>query len=166
MARIRKWKETLVLTCVTLFFSLARAWPLRPREAAHQHVPGHSLLVTGMNQKTAFGVELMARRPYIRLAHGSLVPVAMPLTAGAYTALADAPGGAPGGPAPATTTSTCLTCNTTTAPYCCITDATCCNHECPRCYRYLCVCETSGTITGYYTTCTTGYVRPCYHYCG
>ena len=82
MARIRRWKETLVLACVTLFLSLARAWPLRAAEAASQQQSGHSLLVTGTTHHMAVGVELMAQWPYIRLARVSLLPVGVPLAAG------------------------------------------------------------------------------------
>lgn len=168
MARIRRWKETLVLACVTLFLSLARAWPLRAAEAASQQQSGHLLLVTGTTHHMAVGVELMAQWPYIRLARVSLLPVGVPLAAGAYTGHAAALGGAPGSPALAMAGSTCPACVTSTAPCCSVTDATCCKEDCtPECYTYECVCETSGTITGYYETCTTGYRSwTCYHECG
>jgi hypothetical protein len=103
MARVLKWKEKLVLAVLTLFFSLARAWPLGTYNGASHDRPTYSRLVTGVNQKTTFGIELMARRPYARLIRASLVPVAMPLAAGAYIAMAGAVGAAaaPPGEGPA-----------------------------------------------------------------
>jgi hypothetical protein len=151
MARIRRWKETLVVACVTLFFALARAWPLRPRDAAGHHGPEHSLLLTGTNRKTAFGVELMAQRPYIRLARASLVPVAMPLVAGAYTALAAAPGGPPAEPLPEGG-STCPVCNAAAAPCCSVTCTTWRNVNRPHCYTFERVCPQSSTLVGYWWT--------------
>lgn len=72
MARILKWREKLVLACVTLFFSLTRAWPLGTYKTASPGHPVYSRLVTGMNRKTAFGVEVMAQKPYVRLVRASL----------------------------------------------------------------------------------------------
>lgn len=171
MARIRKWKETLVLACAALLFSLARVWPLGTHDGADRHRQGHSLLVTGINHKPSFGVELMAGRPYIRLARASLVPIAMPMAARAFVAMAAPLPAAPPGPRPETTTTanpatSCHACNTATAPCCSATSSTCCQ-ECRVCHTYLCVCETSGTITGYYETCNTGYRSwTCFHECG
>ncbi len=88
MARIRKWQEKLMLACATLFFSLVQAWPLGTYKTASHNYPVYSRLVTAMNQKPTFGVELMARRPYVRLTRVARTPVSLPLTTGAYVAMA------------------------------------------------------------------------------
>ena len=93
MARITKWQETLMVACAAPFFSVARVWPLGMRNAASSGHPTYPRLVTGMSGKTAFGVELAGRKPYVRFFRASLVPVAMPLAAGAYVAMAGAAGG-------------------------------------------------------------------------
>jgi hypothetical protein len=138
MARIRRWKETLLIACVTLFFSLARAWPLRPRDTAGRHGPEHSLLLTGANRKTALGVELMAQKPYVRLARASLVPVAMPWAAGAFVATAAQPVGAAGDVAAAS--SSACTCIFSQAPCCSDVPSSfwCCDSNCPQCWTRVC----------------------------
>ncbi|MGH9403760.1 MAG: hypothetical protein ACRD2P_16865 [Terriglobia bacterium] len=67
MARIVKWEEKLAIGCIALFLSMARVWLPEMRNPAGQGDPVYSRLVTGMNLKTAFGLELMAQRPYVRL---------------------------------------------------------------------------------------------------
>ena len=99
MAKMLRWKEKLVLAFFTLFFSIPSAWALGKREANDMGGPVYSRLVTGKNGKRALGVELLARRPYVRLVRASLVPVSLPLAAGAYVAMASSPAAAPEGPA-------------------------------------------------------------------
>jgi hypothetical protein len=96
MARIRKWQETLMVACAALFFSVGRAWPLGARDAASHEYSTYSHLVVRTNRKTALGVELATRGLYIRLIRTSLVPVAMPLAAGAYVATAAGAGNSRG----------------------------------------------------------------------
>ncbi len=128
MARIRKWQETLVLASVALFFSLAQAWPLRARDTTGRDHAAYSRMIAGTSQKTALGLELMARKPYVRLVRASSLPVAMPLAAGAFIALASAEGAPPA--APAASNSSCTSgsvCHTATAPCCTGGNAACCN---------------------------------------
>jgi hypothetical protein len=129
MARIRKWQETLMVACAALFFSVGRAWPLGARDAASHEYSTYSHLVVRTNRKTALGVELATRGLYIRLIRTSLVPVAMPLAAGAYVATA-AGAGASATAAPA---SSCNSCNTRTATCCTVRPGDpCCDHHCTR----------------------------------
>lgn len=164
MARILRWKEKLAIAFMSLFFSVMQTFWL-PKRGEAQGLLGHSLFLSGATQNTALGVEFMARSPYIRMARASLVPVTAPLITGAYLSMAGTPGAPPPEPSGE---SSCHTCNTATAPCCGHEEVTCCNPNCsPQCYQYECICQTSGTITGAYSTCTTGYRSwTCYHECG
>ncbi len=88
MARARKWKETLVLACVTLLMSVTQGWSRETRDAATHGNLEYSRLITGVAGKTAFGVELMARRPFVRLIRTSRVPLPIALAPGALMAMA------------------------------------------------------------------------------
>ncbi len=141
MAKVRRWKETLVLACATLLLSVTRAWPRGPRNVGSSAYPVYSSLITGMDGKAALGVELMARKPYVRMVRASLVPVSLPLAAGAYVAVASSPLAA-GAPLAAASGSACSTgpvCNPGTAPCCSVTAATCCDLDCgPSCWIVHC----------------------------
>lgn len=145
MAKILRWQEKLVLACLTLFLPVARAWPLGTYNAANHDRPVYSRLVTGMNQKTVFGLELMAQRPYARLIRASLVPVSLPLAAGAYMAMAGSPGAAAGAAAAAASSSCGGTCDPRNAPCCSVTNAACCNADCYY-WNYECNIEVGLTI--------------------
>lgn len=125
MAKIVKWKQRLALGLVALFLSMARVWLPETRNSVRPGDPIYSRLLTGIGAKTAFGVELMAQRPYLRLVCASLNPISLPLMAGAYLAMA-ASGGMPAAAAGAS----CSSCNTFNAPCCSVTDAACCNNHC------------------------------------
>lgn len=88
MAKVLRWKEKLILAFVSLFLSVTAAWPLGTRDAGSA---SYSRLVTA-NGETTVGVELMTRKPYVRLVRASRAPVALPLTTGAYVAMAGAMG--------------------------------------------------------------------------
>jgi hypothetical protein len=92
MARIVRWKEKLALGFVALLLSVARGWLPGTRGAASHEKPLYSRLLVATSPKMAFGLELMGRKPYVRLARASLVPVQMPLAAGAFVAMAGAEG--------------------------------------------------------------------------
>ncbi len=131
MARIRKWQERLLIACAALLFSVTSAWPLGARDATSHEHSTYSRPLTGMSGKTAFGVELAARRPYVRFFRTSLVPVAMPLAAGAFVAMAGAAGAPAAGNPPAG--STCSSCNASTATCCTVAGGNpCCDHHCSR----------------------------------
>ncbi|MGH9327977.1 MAG: hypothetical protein ACRD2B_15010 [Terriglobia bacterium] len=157
MARIRKWQEALVVALAAMFFSVSRAWPLGMREAASPDRPTYTRLVTGMAGKTAFGIELGARRPYVRLFRAALAPMAVPVAAGAFVAMA---GAAPDpSPAGSPNSSCALTCNASTATCCSHADGDpCCDHHCTRnCTRVTCTNIFSGTrhcVTCGHGTCT------------
>ncbi|MGH9449173.1 MAG: hypothetical protein ACRD11_01395 [Terriglobia bacterium] len=132
MAKVLRWKEKLALVFVAVFLSMARAWPLGTLKTPNHAQVAHSRLMTGTHRRTAVGIELMGRRPYLRLARASLVPVALPLTAGAYLAMAGAPGAMAGAAAGAAAADggSCSFCNTLDAPCCSLTDAACCDQHC------------------------------------
>ncbi len=88
MARIRRWKEKLALACFTLLFSIPRALALGTQHTARHSNVSYSRLLTGMNGKTALGVELMTRRPFVRLIRTSRVPLPIALAPGALMAMA------------------------------------------------------------------------------
>lgn len=165
MARIKRWQETLIVAWIG-FFSLAWAWPRRTRETSRHNPPAYSQLVVRTRRRAALGVELMAQRPYVRLVRASLVPVSLPLAAGAYVAMASAmgiatPAGNGAAPAPddavAAAASSCGgTCNTTNAPCCSVTAATCCNPNCDGCWDVYCT-GTYSFRTGGLTCLTCGY---------
>lgn len=85
MARILKWKQRLALGFVALFLSTVRVWAPRNPSVRHE-VQGRIHSTVG--HRTALGIELMAQLPLFRLVRASLVPVALPLSAGAYVAMA------------------------------------------------------------------------------
>lgn len=88
MARVLKWKEKLVLALVSVFLSVTTAWPAGKRDADSGQRSHSRLLTTG--SKTTLGIELMARKPYVRLTRIARTSVALPFTAGAYVAMAEA----------------------------------------------------------------------------
>ncbi len=165
MAKVRRWKETLLLACVTLFLSVAQGWPRGTRNVASSTYPVYSRLVTRANGKTALGVELSARKPYVRLVRASQAPVRMPLAAGAYVAMAGAPLAAPAA-ASAAASSCPVSCNTVDAPCCSITAASCCDHYCGigggSCYTVACTGGFNGTVTTLCNTCGEG---TCVNFC-
>lgn len=90
MARIVRWKEKLILYFMSLFLVVAQAWPFgvnNTRDNAHS---AHSSLVA--LSKSTLAVEVTRERPYVRVLRASMVPVMLPLTAGAYIAMAGKPG--------------------------------------------------------------------------
>src|SRR5574340_1440761 len=91
MAQVRRWKETVILACVTFLMSAAQAWPRGTRETANGGNLEYSRLIVGLNGMTPVGVELMPQKPYARLVRTSRVPVPPPQVPGAYVALASAP---------------------------------------------------------------------------
>ena len=111
MAKIVKWKQRLALGLVALFLSMARVWLPETHNSVRPGDPIYSRLLTGIGAKTAFGVEVMAQRPYLRLVRASLNPVSLPLAVGAYLAMA-ASGGLPA----AATGASCGSCETADAP--------------------------------------------------
>lgn len=148
MARIRRWKGKLALACFTLLFSIPRALALGTQHTARHSNVSYSRLLTGMNGKTALGVELMTRRPFVRLIRTSCVPLPIALAPGALMAMA-APLAAP---APA---SSCPVCNTATALCCSLTAATCCDPNCVTtgtCYTVT-FFSTEHCVTCGYGTC-------------
>lgn len=159
MAKMLRWKEKLVLAFFTLFFSIPSAWALGKREANDMGGPVYSRLVTGKNGKRALGVELLARRPYVRLVRASLVPVSLPLAAGAYVAMAASPATADGSAPAAAAGSTCTLCNGLNGPCCSITFTTCCDPYCgspPNCWTEMCYSSFMGSVTCHtcgYGTC-------------
>lgn len=152
MARIRKWQETLMLVSVALFFSLAQVWPLRARDTAGRDHAAFSRMITGTSQKTALGLELMAQKPYVRLVRASSLPVAMPLTAGAFVAMAGSPGAA-AAPAAEDASSCGATCHTATAPCCTGGNGACCDPNCEECWTVRCTGSDQFRTGGY--TCVT-----------
>ncbi|MGH9351367.1 MAG: hypothetical protein ACRD2G_04275, partial [Terriglobia bacterium] len=93
MAKILSWREKLVLAFVSVFLSATAAWPRGTQDAVTTTAGSYSHLVT-TSGTTRLGVELMARRPYVRVVRALGVPVSLPLTTGAYVALAGAMGAA------------------------------------------------------------------------
>lgn len=124
MARIRRWKEELLLVCFALFASIVWARPRSHTAESGSSITGRSLVVTGSSGKRGWGIAFSATRPYVRAFSASLVPVQLPFTVGAFAASAAATAGAAGA---AAATGSCYTCITSTAPYCITTIASCCN---------------------------------------
>ncbi len=85
MARIRRWKEKLLITWFTLFTSVVWARP-RSRTPVGRSGAARSALVTGSGGKRAWGVAFSAGRPYVRAFSASLVPIALPVAVGAFAA--------------------------------------------------------------------------------
>jgi hypothetical protein len=154
VARILKWKEKLALGFVALFLWATRAWLPGARGATVPSQTLYSRLLTATSPKMAFGLELLSRKPYVRLVHASPVTVAMPLAAGAFVAMA----GAGGAPAAASASHTCYSCVTGEAP-CCSRDGsgTCCDAHCSQLHCYTLYCtgfESAGPCyTCGYGTC-------------
>jgi len=150
MARIRRWQEALMVVLAAMFFSVGRAWPLGAGELASTGHPTYSRLVTGVSGKRALGLELGPQRPYVRLFRASLAPVAMPLAAGAYVAMAGAPA------APATNSSCTTDCDTSEHTCCSVNpDDPCCDKYCEHCYDVQCTTQFSGP--GGYSCYTCGH---------
>ncbi len=148
MARIRRWKEKVALACFTLLFSVPRALALGGSNTASHRQVLYSRLVTLRSRETTLGLELMARRPFVRLIRTSRVPLPIALAPGALMAMA-APLAAP---APA---SSCPVCNTATALCCSLTAATCCDPNCVTtgtCYTVT-FFNTERCVTCGYGTC-------------
>ncbi|MGH9350606.1 MAG: hypothetical protein ACRD2G_00305 [Terriglobia bacterium] len=91
MAKVLKWKEKLILAFVSVFLSVTAAWPRGAHDAVATTTGSYSHLVT-TSGTTTLGVELMARKPYVRVVRALPVPILLPLTAGAYIAMAGAMG--------------------------------------------------------------------------
>ena len=123
MARIRRWKERLLIAWFTLFASVvwARA---QSRTPENRSGTGRSLVVTGNHGKRAWGVTFSANKPYVQAFSAYLMPVVLPIAVGAFTASAGASAD-PGGVA-ANATASCFVCITSQAPPCPQTAATCC----------------------------------------
>ena len=146
MARIRRWKEMLVVW-LTLFASVVWARS-RSNETGDHSGAARSLLVTSSGGKRAWGVTLSAARPFVHAFSVSAVPVALPKPVGAFAtsaaAMADRapnPAAAPGA------VSSCVSsfvCYTPTAPHCSKTYATCCN---PNCETSMGVCDGCWQLT-------------------
>ncbi|MGH9350651.1 MAG: hypothetical protein ACRD2G_00545 [Terriglobia bacterium] len=90
MARILKWQDKLVFAFAALFFTVTTAWGLGPRDPAGSESQSSSRVVAVVGSRSAVGVELMGRKPYVRLVRASRTPASLPLTAGAYIAMAGA----------------------------------------------------------------------------
>lgn len=86
MAKVLKWQEKLILAFAALLFSMASGFGLGPRDSATANRSSSSRMVTVGKS----GVELMARKPYLRLVHAPLAPVSLPLATGAYVVIASA----------------------------------------------------------------------------
>ena len=133
MARIRCWREKLLLVWFTLFAaSVAWAWP-RSRTPADRTGAARTLLVTGSHGRPAWGVALSAAKPYVHVFSASAVPVALPAAVGAFTASARATVDSPAAAAAVASGSSCAVCNTNTAQFCSLTAASCCNPRDPWC---------------------------------
>ncbi len=119
MARVLRCKEKLMLACMSVFFTVSQAWPLGTMKTSRHYQGVHSRLVTGIRGKNTLGVEVMVRKPYVRLVRASLAPVALPLAAGAYVAMA-------------ASGSYCPACTDTAGRACCLSlgTTTCCDHFC------------------------------------
>lgn len=138
MVRIKKWQETLVVAWIA-FFSLAWMWPREKHATDGTARSAYAQLLTRTSRRSVLGVELTAQRPYVRLVRASLVPISLPLAAGAYLALADSPVPVAATAAPLAGSS-CPVCNTATAPCCSVAGVgTCCNNACGNeCYTVFC----------------------------
>lgn len=154
MARVLKWQEKLVLACAALLFSVTSGFGLGPRDPASAGRASSSrVVIVGKS-----GVELTVQKPYLRLVHASLVPVSLPLAAGAYVTMAGSPGIAAGAAA-APAGSSCNACNTATAPCCSVdTNGGCCRNDCGGgdCYTVYCSGSFQGR-GGQHTCVTCGY---------
>jgi hypothetical protein len=124
MARIRRWKEKLLIAWFTVFTSVAWARP-RSRMLEGRGGAARSLLVTGSGGKRAWGVTLSAASPFVRAFSASAVPVALPVAVGAFAASAGATADLSADAAAAG--SICTYCDTAAAPACNQTAAVCCN---------------------------------------
>lgn len=155
MARVLKWQEKLVLACAALLFSVTSGLGLGPRDSSGPNRSSSSrMVIVGKS-----GVELMAHRPYVRLVHASLIPVSLPLAAGAYVTMAGSPGVAASAAA-APAGSSCNACDTATAPCCSIdTNGGCCRNDCGGgdCYTVYCSGSFQAQPPGQHTCQTCGY---------
>jgi hypothetical protein len=88
MAKVRKWKETLVLACVTLLMSVTQGWSRGRSDTATRGNLEYSRMISGITGKMAIGFELTSHKPYLRVVRASRIPVPVPLTPGAFLAMA------------------------------------------------------------------------------
>ena len=146
MARIRRWKEKLLIAWFMLFASVV--WG-RARSSTPEGRSGaaRSLVVTGNGGKRSWGVTFSVGRPYVRAFSASLVPVALPVAVGAFTASASAASD-PAGAAANASASCASVCSSPKAAPCAITTAICCN----PCQTVSGKCKTTKPIGG---SCTT-----------
>ena len=161
MARIRRWKEKLLLVWFTVFTSFVWARP-KSRTLEDHSSPARTLFLSGSRGKRAWGVTLSTSRPYVRTLIASAMPVALPAAVGAFAASAGAMAGAAAAAA-AAASSVCSSggpgkaCVTSQATPCSLTAATCCrpcatrDGVCVTCHTDVC---TGGLVAGQ-TECRT-----------
>ena len=155
MAKVRRWKETCVLACVTLLLSVAQGWSREARDSSGPGHPVYSRLITATKGKNAVGIELTPQTPYVRLVRTSQVPLQAPLAASAYVAMVALPV-ASAEAAPALAGSACGTCRTSTHACCSVINSTCCDAYCSphSCWTISCMGFSGGA--SYCNTCGFG----------